>query len=75
MIDLRLHDAGDLAVALRTAPDLPLRPHRQLAQLMHRGVVVAPDLVRERQVGRVEDTRFSPEEAQRRAASSTTRRE
>jgi hypothetical protein len=45
VIDLRLHDAGDLAVPLRAAPDLALRPHRQFAQLVNGRMIVARDLV------------------------------
>src|SRR5688572_7184295 len=63
MINLRLHDAGDLTVALRAAPDLPLRPHRQLAQFMHRRMIISPDLVRKRQVRWIEYSGFCSEEA------------
>ena len=40
VVDLRLHDTGNLAVAFRAAPDLPFRPERVFAKLLHRGMVV-----------------------------------
>jgi len=41
MIDLSLHDADAPALPLRTAPDLPFRPHRQLTRFMHGGMINA----------------------------------
>jgi hypothetical protein len=64
MINLRLHDAGDLSVPLRAAPDLALGPYRQLSQLTHCRVVVALDLIGKRQVRWVKYAWFAPKEAQ-----------
>ena len=55
MVDLQLHQAGDLAMPFRTAPDHALRPEGVLAQLAHRRVVVVAGRARQGQVGGVED--------------------
>src|SRR3546814_20729817 len=56
MIDLRLHDAGDLPVALGAAPDLTFGPKRLLAQFLDGGLIVVDDQVgqrsEERRVGK-----------------------
>src|SRR3546814_11795754 len=62
MVDLRFHDAGDLAVPFGTAPDHALGPERMLAKLMHRRVIIVLDLVGEREIGRIEDPHFGAEE-------------
>ena len=41
MIDLRLHDPGDLAMPFRAAPDLAFRPQRVFAQFMHSRMIAA----------------------------------
>lgn len=64
MVDLRLHDAGDLAMALGAAPHLRFGPQRVFAQLVDGGVIVVLDLIGQRQVGRVEDAGFAAKELQ-----------
>ena len=64
MINLRLHDTGDLAVALRAAPDLPLLLSSTVAQLADGRVVVSPDLIRKRQVRGIENPWFGAGETQ-----------
>ena len=64
VVDLRLHQPGDLAVALGAAPDHALGPDRVLAQLVDRRMVVAGDLVGKRQVRGVEDPHLGAEVAQ-----------
>src|SRR3546814_15587144 len=64
MIDLRLHDAGYLAVPFRAALDLAFRPQRMFAQLMHGRVIVAVNLVRQGQIGRHEYPCLAPEKLQ-----------
>src|SRR3546814_5765975 len=54
MIDLRLHDAGDLAMAFGTAPDLAFGPDGMLPQLLDRRMIVVGDLVGQGKVGGVE---------------------
>ena len=62
-VDLRLHDTGHRAVALRRAPHHAFGPHRQLAQLLHLGMARL-GVVGQRQAGRVEGPRLGPEAAQ-----------
>src|SRR3546814_8977440 len=57
-----LHHPRDLAMSLGAAPDMALAPHRMLAQLMNRVVIVAGDLVGQRQCGGIEDTGLGAEE-------------
>jgi hypothetical protein len=65
MIDLQLHQAADLAMALGRAPHHALGPDGVLAQLVDRGVVVVGHLIGERELARVEDPRLRAEEAQK----------
>src|SRR3546814_18027996 len=46
MVDLRLHDAGDLAMTLGAAPDLAFGPKRMLAQFFDRRMIVRSDVRR-----------------------------
>src|SRR3546814_7087645 len=62
MVDLRVHDAGDLAVPFGAAPNHAFRPERMLAKLMHRRVIIVLDLVGEREIGRIEDPHFGAKE-------------
>src|SRR3546814_8164353 len=62
MVDLRLHDPGDLAVTLGAAPDLAFGPERMLTQFLDRGMIVVGDLVGQGKVGGVEDARLASEE-------------
>ena len=64
MIDLRLHDAGNLAVPLRAAPHLPFRPKGQLAQLVNSRVIVAGMLIGQRQGEWIENAGFAAEQLQ-----------
>jgi hypothetical protein len=64
VIDLRLHEPGDLPVTFRAAPDLAFGPGRQVAKLVYRRMVVVRHLVRERQVRRIEDARLRAEVSQ-----------
>jgi hypothetical protein len=64
IVDLRLHQPGDLTVPFGTAPDHSLRPDRVLAQFADRRMVVACHLVGKRHVGRIEDPHLGTEEAQ-----------
>src|SRR3546814_19430220 len=57
-----LHHPRDLAMSLGAAPDMALAPHRMLAQLMNRVVIVAGDLVGQRQCGGIEDPGLGAEE-------------
>ena len=57
-VDLVLHDTGDGAVALGRAPHHAFSPLRQVAQLLHLGMVVG-GAVRQGQSGRVEDARLA----------------
>src|SRR3546814_260783 len=50
MINLCLHDPGDLSVTLGAAPDLSFRPQRMLAQFVNGRMVVARGLVGQWQV-------------------------
>src|SRR3546814_7421606 len=54
MVDLRLHDAGDLAVPFGTAPHHRFRPQGMLAQLMDCRMIVTLDLIGQRQIARNE---------------------
>src|SRR3546814_13562145 len=62
MVDLRLHDAGDLAMTLGAAPDLAFGPERMLAQFFDRRMIVIGDQVGEREVRRIEDARLAAEQ-------------
>src|SRR3546814_11251668 len=62
MVDLRLHDAGDLAMTLGAAPDLAFGPERMLAQFFDRRMIVIGDQVGEREVRRIEAARLAAEQ-------------
>src|SRR5205809_2200529 len=64
MIDLRFHQTSDLAVAFGAAPYMAFRPYRQVAQLVDRGMIVAGDLVGQREIGRIEYARLGAKEPQ-----------
>src|SRR3546814_6733048 len=72
MVDLRLHDAGDLAVALGAAPDVTFGPERMLPQFLDRRMIVIGDEVGKRKVGRVEDARFAAEKLEQRSEEHTS---
>ncbi|MNT30774.1 hypothetical protein D3C72_1665840 [compost metagenome] len=65
MVDLKLHDPGNLAVALGAAPDHAFRPQGVFAQFVDGGMIVVIDLIRQRQVGRIEDAGLAAHEAQK----------
>lgn len=59
MVDLRLHDAGDLAVPFGATPHLSLGSQGVLAQFMHGGMIIVLYLVRQWQIGGIEDPRLT----------------
>ncbi len=61
MVDLRLHDASDLAMAFGAAPQLRFGPQGMLPQFMHGGMIVVLHLIGQRQVGRIEDACLAAE--------------
>ena len=62
MVDLRLHDSGDLAMTLGAAPDMTFGPERMLAKFLDRRMIVIGDQVGEREVRRIEDARLAAEQ-------------
>src|SRR3546814_7408945 len=62
MVDLRLHDAGDLAVPFGTAPHHRFRPQGMLAQLMDCRMIVTLDLIGQRQIARIEYAHLGAEQ-------------
>ena len=70
LVDLRLHQAGHLAVALGAAPDHALGPERELAQLLDFADGRRGDLVGQRQVRGSKMRVSAPKCCSSRAASS-----
>ncbi len=64
MVDLGLHDAGDLAVPLRAAPHLTFRPQGMLAQFVDGGVVIGLHLIGQWQIAWVEYSHLGAEQDQ-----------
>src|SRR3546814_17846846 len=62
MVDLRLQDAGDLAVPFGTAPHHRFRPQGMLAQLMDCRMIVTLDLIGQRQIARIEYAHLGAEQ-------------
>ena len=63
-VDLRLEDAGQCAVPLRTAPDLAFGPLREGAQFLHLRMLRS-DAVDHRQAVRIEHARLGAEMTQK----------
>ncbi|VVD30855.1 protein of unknown function (plasmid) [Paraburkholderia dioscoreae] len=64
MVNLRLYQTGDGAVALRATPDVSFRPKGQLEQLFHFRMVLHINIIGMRQTTRVKNPRFSAERLQ-----------
>lgn len=62
MVDLDLHDPGDLSVPLGATPHLPFRPQRMFTQFMDGGMIVILDLIGHWQVRRIENPRLAAEQ-------------